>query len=137
MCYAPVSHSFWMSHTINNYYRRSMAGTSVVSKFNQGKPKGKKHRQQRRAPELTQSDLSEFVKVVRQLVEEDQGREANHRSESKSPKDFERKPRLNLPPAAHRRWTQMNEDLNTILDNTLKGDAAKKINTMAKVVYQA
>ncbi len=85
-------------------------------------------------------------------MEEDQGQEANHSapdlpaqptqstgrgSESESPKDFERKPRLNLPPATDCGWAQLYEDLNAILDNTLKGDAAKKIKTMVEAAYQA
>ncbi|KAL7375498.1 hypothetical protein ABVT39_018469 [Epinephelus coioides] len=113
-------------------------------KIHQGKTKCKKQNQQRRAPELTQSHISEFVRVVRQSVE-DQGQEANHSAlhlpaqpaqstgrgdESECLKDFERKPRLNLPSAADRRWAQLDEDLSTILDNSLKGDATKKIKTM-------
>lgn len=121
-------------------------------KIHQGKSKCKEQRQQRRAPELTQSNLSEFVRDVRQSVEEDQGQEANHSapdlpaqpaqsiggiSEPESPKDFARKPRLNLPPTADRRWAQLDNDLNTIPEDTLKGDAAKKIKTMVSLVYQA
>ncbi len=121
-------------------------------KIHQGKSKCKEQSQQRRAPELTQSNLSKFVKGVHQSVEEVQGQEANHSApdlpaqptqsigrvgEPESPKDFERKPRLNLPPAADCRWAQLDNDLNTILENTLKGDAAKKIKIMVEVVYQA
>ncbi len=110
-------------------------------KIHQGKSKCKEQSQQRRAPELTQSNLFKFVKGVHQSVEEVQGQEANHsapdfpaqptqsigRVEPECPKDFERKPRLNLPPAADRRWAQLDNNLNTILENTLKEDAAKKI----------
>ena len=93
----------------------------------------------------------EFVRVVRQSVEEDQGQESNHSvpdlpvqptrstgraAEIDSPKDFERKPRLNLPPATDRRWAQVDEDPKTTLDNILKGDASKKIKTMVEVMYQ-
>lgn len=121
-------------------------------KIHQGKSKCKEQRQQRRAPQLTQSNLSEFVKGARQSVEEDQGQEANHSApdppaeptqsaggagELESPRDFARKPRLNLPPATDRRWAQLDNDLNTTLENTLKGDAANKIRTMVTLVYQA
>lgn len=121
-------------------------------KIHQGKSKCKEQRQQRRAPQLKQSNLSEFVTDVRQSVEEDQGQEANHSApdlpaeptqsaggvgESESPRDFARKPRLNLPPAADRRWAQLDDDLNTTLEDTLKGDAANKIKTMVRLVYQA
>ncbi|KAF4115784.1 hypothetical protein G5714_003273 [Onychostoma macrolepis] len=115
------------------------------------KSKCKEQSQQRRAPELTQSNLSKFVKGVHQSVEEVQGQKANHSApdlpaqptrsigkagEPESPKDFERKPRLNLPPASDFRWAQLDNDLNTILENILKGDAVKKIKTMIEVVYQ-
>ncbi|CAM4377895.1 unnamed protein product [Leuciscus chuanchicus] len=121
-------------------------------KIHQGKSKCKEQSQQRRAPKLTQSDISKFVKDVHQSVEEDQGQEANHSApdlpaqptqstgrvgEPESQKDFERKPRLNLPPAADCRWAQLDDDINTILENTLKGDAAKKIKIMVDIVYQA
>ncbi|KAF4111690.1 hypothetical protein G5714_008721 [Onychostoma macrolepis] len=120
-------------------------------KIHQGKSKCKEQSQQRRAPELTQSNLSKFVKGVHQSVEEVQGQEANHSApdlpaqptrsigkagEPESPKDFERKPCLNLPPAADFRWAQLDNDLNTILENILKGDVVKKIKTMVEVVYQ-
>lgn len=110
-------------------------------KIHQGKSKCKGQDQQRRAPKLSQSNLSGFVKGVCQSVEEDQGQEANHSApdlpaqptqstgrvgEPRSPEDFERKPRLNLPSAADRRWAQLDDDLNTILENTLKGDAARR-----------
>ncbi|CAM4733730.1 unnamed protein product [Leuciscus chuanchicus] len=116
------------------------------------KSKCKEQSQQRRAPKLTQSDISKFVKDVHQSVEEDQGQEANHSApdlpaqptqstgrvgEPESQKDFERKPRLNLPPTADCRWAQLDDDINTILENTLKGDAAKKIKIMVDIVYQA
>lgn len=42
---------------------------------------------------------------------------------------------MNLPLAADRRWAQLDNDLNTILENTLKGDAAKKIKIMVELVY--
>ncbi len=121
-------------------------------KIHQGKSKCKEQSQQHRAPELMQSNLSKFVKGVHQSVEEVQGQEANHSApdlpaqptqsigrvgKPESPKDFERKPRLNLPPVADCRWAQLDNDLNTILENTLKGDAAKKIKIMVEVVYQA
>ncbi len=120
-------------------------------KIHQGKSKCKEQSQQRKAPELTQSNLFKF-KGVHQSVEEVQGQEANHSApdlpaeptqsigrvgEPESLNDFERKPRLNLPPAADRRWAQLDNDLNTILENNLKGDAAKKIKIMVEVVYQA
>lgn len=120
-------------------------------KIHQGKSRCKEQRQQRSAPELTQSNLSGFVRVARQSVEEDQDQETNHSAldlpaqptqstgrvgEPESPKDFERKPRLNLPPANDLRWAQLDKDLDVILDNTLKGDAAKKISAMVEVVYQ-
>ena len=44
---------------------------------------------------------------------------------------------MNLPPTADRRWAQPDNDLNTILEDTLKGDAAKKIKTVVSLVYQA
>lgn len=121
-------------------------------KIHQGKSKCKEQRQQRRTPQLTQSNLSEFVTGVRQSVEEDQGQEANHSAqdlpaeatqstggvgEPESPRDFARKPRLNLPSATDHRWAQLDDDLNNILENTLKGDAANKIKTMVRLVYQA
>ncbi|KAK9971907.1 hypothetical protein ABG768_025248, partial [Culter alburnus] len=120
-------------------------------KIHQGKSKCKEQGQQHRAPELTKSNLYKFVKGVCQSVEEDQGQEANHSapdlpaqpnqstgraSEPESPEDFERKPCLNLPPAEDRRWAQLDDDLITILENTLKGDSAKKIKIMVEVVYQ-
>lgn len=96
------------------------------------------------------SDLSKFCTEVRQSVEEDQGQEANHSvpdlpaqptqstgrvGEPESPRDFTRKPHLNLPPAADRRWAQLDNNLNTILENTLKGDVAEKIKIMVGLVY--
>lgn len=47
-------------------------------KLHHGKSKCKEQGKQRKAPELTQSDLSKFFTEVRHLVEEDQGQEANH-----------------------------------------------------------
>jgi len=120
-------------------------------KIHQGKSKCKEQSQQRRAPKLTQSNLCRFVKGVHQSVGEDQGQEANHSApdlpaqptqstervgEPESPKDFERKPRLNLPPATDCRWAQLDDDLNITLENTLKGDAVKKIKIMVDIVYQ-
>lgn len=116
-------------------------------KIHQGKPKCKEQRQQCRATQLTQSNLSECVMCVGQAVEEDQRQEANHRapdlpaeptqSELESPRDFARKPRLNLPPVTDRRWAQLQNDLNTILEDTRKGDAANKIKSMVRLVNQA
>ena len=47
-----------------------------------------------------------------------------------------KKPRLDLPSARDHRWAQLDEDLSITLDNTLKGDAVKKIKTMVEIVYQ-
>lgn len=44
---------------------------------------------------------------------------------------------MNLPPAADCRWAQLDHDPNTILENTLKGDVAKKIKTIVEIVNQA
>lgn len=114
-------------------------------RIHQGKTKCKEQLQQRKAP-----DMSEYVSSVCQSVE-DQSQQAQHSAldlsahsaqstkrggETEGWKDFERKPHLNLPPATDCRWAQLDEDLGIILDNTLKGDAIRKIRTMVEVVYQ-
>ena len=120
-------------------------------KIHQGKSKCKEQLQQRKAPVMTQRAISEFTSIACQSTEEDTGQEANHSAqdlpaepvqstrggESESMEGFERKPRLNLPPAADRRWLQLDEDLSVTLDNVLKGDATKKMKTMVQLVYQA
>lgn len=88
--------------------------------------------------------ISEFISIACQSVE-DQGQEANHSAldlsaqpaqstrrggGSESPEDFEKRPRLNLPPGTDFRWAQLDEYLSIILDNILKGDATKKLKTM-------
>ena len=124
--------------------------TSAPSKYTKASPSAKssasnaEHLSLRRVTSLSLSGM------FGSLVEEDQGQEANHSapdlpaqpaqsiggiSEPESPKDFARKPCLNLPPTADRRWAQLDNDLNTILKDTLKGHAAKKIKTMVSLVY--
>lgn len=119
-------------------------------RIHQGKTKCKEQLQQRKAPGLSQRVISEYTRPACQSVEE-QSQEAHHSAldlsaqlswsttgggETEGWKDFERKPRLNFPPATDCRWTQLDKDLESILDNTLKGDAARKIRTMVEVVYK-
>lgn len=120
-------------------------------KIHQGKSKCKEPLQQRKATYTTQRAISEFISTFCQSVE-DQDQEGNHSApdlsaqsaqstrrggESESLESVGKKPCLNLPPAADRRWAQLDIDLSITLDNILKGDATKKIKTMVQVVYQA
>ena len=118
-------------------------------KIDQGKSlKCKEQLQQRKAPAMTQRAISEFTSTACQSTEE-VGQEANHSapdlsaepvqstrgSESVNLEGYERKPRLNLPPAADHRWRQLDEDLSVTLDNVLKGDATKKMKIMVQTVH--
>ena len=47
---------------------------------------------------------------------------------------IERKTQLDLPPASNHRWTQLDEDLEIILDSALKGEANRKMKVKSQVV---
>ena len=48
---------------------------------------------------------------------------------------LEKKPRLCLPAATDKQWKELDDDLDQILANTLKGPAWKKIESMTRTVY--
>lgn len=49
---------------------------------------------------------------------------------------LERKPRLCLPPATDPRWKVLDQELDMILETSLKGDAGRKLRLMTSIVYE-
>ena len=45
------------------------------------------------------------------------------------------KPRLSLPPASDNRWTDLDNQLETILEMSLRGDASRKVIRMSQIIY--
>ncbi len=115
-------------------------------KIHQGKTKCKEKPKQRKEANTMLAYVSASNKS-----QEDQSQETNHRApdlqveatqstevnpEAVEEAIQERKERLQLPPATDKRWSVLDHNLEAILDNTLKGDASKKLQAMAKIVYE-
>ena len=47
-----------------------------------------------------------------------------------------RKPRLNLPAMKDKRWAILDDQLDTILETTLRGDASSKVQKMTEIVFE-
>ncbi len=130
---------------------------SMVSEFTEASPSAKSNYSHTEHLMPLREVTSEFISSACQSVK-DKGQKANHSppgllaepaqhtrrgGESaclesiRNLEGIRKKPQLNLPPAADRRWAQLDEDLSTTLDNILEGDAAKKIKTMVQIMYQA
>ena len=47
----------------------------------------------------------------------------------------ERKAKLKLPPASSKAWQELDEDLDKVLESSLKGNAQKKVSAMVEIIY--